>query len=75
MLVPSIAGVMWAEYYVIRRRTLVIEPGVNKSAIVSWLAGSVVAWVTTKYSFGLPPINGILVAALCFVVLSSRRQR
>ncbi len=70
MLVPPIAGVMWADYYIIRKRRLVIEPGMNKTAIVSWLIGSAGAWSSTKYSLGLPPINGILVAAICFTLFS-----
>lgn len=70
MLVPSIAGVMWAEYYIVRKRRLVIEEGINKAALAAWLLGSASSWLTTYYSIGLPPINGIFISAAAFLFFS-----
>lgn len=70
MLVPPIAGVMWVDYYGLHKRRLVLRDGIRWTAIVSWLTGAFVSWISSCYSFGLPPINGIVVAGIVHYILS-----
>lgn len=69
MTVSSIAGVMWVEYYIINKQKLVKRLGINWVAIVSWLVGFVVSYITTKINFGVPPINGIILAGLLYYII------
>lgn len=70
MLVPPIAGVMWVDYYGLHNRRLVLQDGIRWAAISSWLTGALVSWVSSRYSLGLPPINGIVVAGIVHCILS-----
>jgi cytosine permease len=69
IFVPSVAGVMWAEYYMIRGKKFVVRPCVNIRAVIGWIVGSIISWLSAKYGFGLPPINGIVVAGLVYFIL------
>ena len=69
MTVSSIAGVMWVEYYIINRQKLIKRQGVNWIAIISWLSGFAISYLTTNISFGIPPINGIIFAGLLYYVV------
>jgi cytosine permease len=73
MLVPSIAGVMWADYYFIHKRRLTAKEGVHWPAVAAWLIGSAAAWSSTEFSFGLPSINGIITAMICSCLFSFPR--
>ena len=76
MLVPPIAGVMWADYYGLNHRRLVLSDGIRWTAILSWLAGALASWISSSCSFGLPPINGIVVAGVVHYILScSSREK
>ncbi|MDD3840024.1 MAG: cytosine permease [Clostridia bacterium] len=69
MTVPSIAGIMWVEYYFIRKRKLVIRQGINWIAIISWIIGFLISYITTNQKLGLPPINGIICSGIVYYVL------
>lgn len=69
MMVPSIAGVMWIEYYAIRKRNFVKRDGVNWLAIISWLGGFLISYLSTQYSYGLPPVNGIICSGVLYYIL------
>jgi cytosine permease len=69
MTVSAIAGVIWVEYYIIQKKKLVMRKGVNWLAIIAWLGGVAVAYLSTQFAFGIPPINSILVAGLLYLIL------
>ncbi|MGN9164351.1 cytosine permease [Tissierellaceae bacterium HCP3S3_D8] len=69
MTVSSIAGVMWVEYYIINRQKLIKRQGINWIAIISWLSGFAISYLTTNMSIGIPPINGIIFAGLLYYVV------
>ena len=68
--VPAIAGIMWSEYYLLRKRTFVVRPGVNVIAILCWIAGFLVSYFSAKgEGFLIPPVNGLLAAGLLYFLL------
>lgn len=67
--VSSIAGVIWADYYIINKQKLVEKPGINWGAIISWLIGFGVSYISNEIKFGIAPINGILVASLAYFII------
>ncbi|PIE54448.1 MAG: cytosine permease [Dethiosulfovibrio peptidovorans] len=69
MLVPGIAGVMWADYYIINKSRLALREGIHFIAIVAWLLGALVSWYSSRIPLGLPPINSIVAAAFSYLVL------
>lgn len=71
VLVPSVAGVAIADYWIMGKgRADLWEPmdGINWIGIVSWVAGSAVAKWTT---FFVPTLTGILVAMVVYCVLAA----
>jgi cytosine permease len=64
MLVPPIIGVMWTDYYILKKRHFEIAPGINWPAVAAWLLGSLAAWLSTQYALALPSIIGIIVSGL-----------
>lgn len=69
-LVPSIAGVMWCEYYVIQKKKFIVRDGVNISAVLAWIIGCATSFLTSSNGFGFPPINGIIVSAVIYFALT-----
>jgi phosphate/sulfate permease len=47
-----------------------MNPGFYIPGIIAYGAGALTAWLTTAVvSFFIPPLNGIVVAALVYVIL------
>ena len=76
VIIPAYAGVVLAHYYVLgaSRRTpeeLVarIEPGVRWTGIVSFIVGVAVAYFTNQANFGIPALQGLIVAGLVYTAL------
>lgn len=67
--VSSIAGVIWVDYYIINKQKILKRPGINWSAIFSWLIGFGVSYITTEFNIGIPPINGIIIAGISYFLL------
>ncbi|SIN62200.1 cytosine permease [Acetomicrobium flavidum] len=70
MMIPSIAGVMWVEYYIIQGRQFRVREGINVPAFLAWLLGFLISYLSTKYQYGLPPINGIVSASILYLVFA-----
>ena len=68
--IPPVAGVMIADYWVIRRgrpENLSVTDGVNWIAVLALVLGVACAlWVP----FGIPTINGIVVSFVAFIALT-----
>jgi cytosine permease len=79
VLVPAFAGVVLAHYYVLgaRRRAsseliAEIDPGVRWTGIISLVGGAAVAFFI---SGGIPALQGLIAAAVLYVVLEMIYQR
>ncbi|WP_162046666.1 cytosine permease [Vibrio taketomensis] len=72
--VPAVAGVMWAEYYLIQGKKFVQREGFNWFAVGAWVLGFAVSMLSNKYGFGLPPVNAILVSGIAYWLVMSRLE-
>lgn len=75
MLVPPIAGVMWVDYYGLHRGHLILREGIRWLAIFAWLTGALASWLSSRYSLGVPPINGIIVAGITHCIFSGINRK
>jgi len=77
---PPIAGIMVAEYFVVRRwraeldrardegRLPDTEPGWVPATIVIWVGAAALGWWTEQVQFGIPALNSLVVAGVLYVV-------
>jgi cytosine permease len=82
--IPPIAGIMVAEYYVVRRYRAELEEGrrtgrlpatvelINPVMLVSWLAGSLVGHYV---NWAIPALNALITSLVLYVVLSLLADR
>lgn len=73
--VPAVAGVMWADYYLIQRGVFIIREGFNIKALISWGVGFGISLLSNHLAFGIPPVNAIIIAALCYFLLMKNERR
>lgn len=71
VLIPPIAGVLIADYYILRRSAYRFGPGTsylgwNWMAFVAWAAGSATGFTLTA---GIPALNSILATFAAYLVL------
>ena len=78
-LIPPIAGVMIASYWILgkgRRENLVQKEGWHLPGIIAFAAGAVVAYVTGNIAvFLIGPVNGIAVSMLCFIIFEKTMNK
>ena len=77
---PPIAGIMVAEYFVVRRWRPVLdearatgrlpetEPGWVPATLVIWVGSAVLGWWTEQVQFGIPSLNSLVVAGVLYLV-------
>lgn len=72
--IPPIGGVIMADYWAHRRgefpETTAPQPAFNWAGIIAYVAASAIAYGTSQLSWGIVPINGIVSAAVIYVVLA-----
>ncbi|MGW5649110.1 purine-cytosine permease family protein [Saccharopolyspora sp. NPDC003752] len=81
VLTPPVAGIMVAEYFVVRRwrpeldasralgRLPETEPAWVPATIVLWLAASVFGWLSEHFQWwGIPALNSLLLAGLGYAL-------
>lgn len=81
VLTPPIAGIMVAEYFVVKRwrpqldasraigRLPETEPGWVPATMLLWTAASLVGWYSDHYQWwGIPALNSLVLAGLGYVV-------
>ena len=78
---PPIAGIMVAEYFLVRRwrpaldearaehRLPGTEPGWVPATLVIWAGSAVLGWWTEQVQFGIPALNSLVVAGIAYVVV------
>lgn len=78
-LIPPIAGVMIASYWILgkgRKENLMQKEGWYIPGIISFAAGAVVAYVTGSIAvFLIGPVNGIVVSMIVYVVLEKTMKK
>lgn len=78
-LIPPIAGVMIASYWILgkgRKENLMQKEGWYIPGIISFAAGAVVAYVTGSIAvFLMGPVNGIVVSMIVYVVLEKTMKK
>ena len=77
---PPIAGIMVAEYFLVRRwrpaldasreqgRLPDAEPGWVPATLVIWVGAAVLGYWTEQVQFGIPALNSLVVAGLLYLV-------
>ncbi|MFG3442587.1 purine-cytosine permease family protein [Nonomuraea sp. NPDC047897] len=81
VITPPIAGIMVAEYFVLRRWRPVLdasraagrlpdtEPTWVPATLVIWVAAAVFGWLSEQHQwFGIPALNSLLLAGVAYVV-------
>ncbi|MFI7677238.1 purine-cytosine permease family protein [Actinophytocola sp. NPDC049390] len=78
---PPIAGIMVAEYFLVRRwrpaldasreedRLPETEPGWVPTTLVIWVGAAVLGYWTEQVQFGIPALNSLVVAGLAYLVV------
>jgi cytosine permease len=76
VIIPAYAGVVLAHYYLLGARTRTpealvagIEPGIRWTGIVSFLVGVAVAYLSNRANFGIPALQGLVLAGLVYTAL------
>jgi cytosine permease len=77
---PPIAGIMVAEYFLVRRwrpaldesrahgRLPETEPGWVPATLVIWAGAAAVGWWTEQEQFGIPALNSLVIAGVVYLV-------
>jgi cytosine permease len=77
---PPIAGIMVAEYFIVRRWRPALdqsrgegglpgtEPGWVPATLVIWVGSAVLGWWTEQEQFLIPALNSLIVAGVLYVV-------
>ena len=70
IFIPPLGGVMLGDYFFIYRRKLPRLEYIHfklfrLGPVLAYVVGAVVAFITDRLSFGIPPLFGIVVSAAC----------
>ena len=76
IFIPPIGGVMLGDYFFTYKRSLprledIRFKAIRVGPVASYVLGTVVAYVTDHFSFGVPPLFGIVVAAVCVPIFNA----
>jgi cytosine permease len=82
VIIPAYAGVVLAHYYLLGARSRTpealvagIEPGVRWTGMVAFVVGVAVAYLTNRMTFGIPALQGLIVAGLVYTALEYATAR
>lgn len=76
LLYPAIAGVMMADFFVIRKQKWVEIPGWNWMATIAVLVGVVVGYLTQYvYPMGLPAVQSLIASILAYVIAMRLKKK
>jgi cytosine permease len=78
---PPIAGIMVAEYFLVRRWRPALdearaagklpdtEPGWVPTTLIIWVGSAVLGWWTEHVQFGIPALNSLALAGIAYVIV------
>lgn len=70
LIYPAIAGVMMADFFLIRNKQWADNPGWNWMATIALVVGTLIGYLTQYvYSFGLPAVQSLVVAGMVYVIV------
>ena len=82
VIIPAYAGVVLAHYYLLGARSRTpealvagIEPGIRWTGMVAFVVGVAVAYLTNRMTFGIPALQGLIVAGLLYTALEYAMAR
>lgn len=61
-----IAGILWVEYYFVKKQKYIVDKEVNYPGIIMALIGAVVCYITSKNNFGISAVNGLLTSSILY---------
>lgn len=75
IVIPPIGGVIIGDWWARWRRSLPASsvhtfPAVRWGNVAAYALGALVAWASDEWGWGIPPINGIVVAVVASMLLS-----
>lgn len=73
--IAPMVGVMWTDYYILNKQKLIYRKETNFVGIFAWIVGSIVSFVTGRINFFIPPINGVIVSAIIYLLASKLSKR
>ncbi|NLY66285.1 MAG: cytosine permease [Tissierellia bacterium] len=73
--IAPMVGVMWTDYYILNKQKLIYRKETNFVGIAAWIVGSIVSFVTGRINFFIPPINGVIVSAIIYLLASKLSKR
>ncbi|EKQ69773.1 purine-cytosine permease-like transporter [Leptolyngbyaceae cyanobacterium JSC-12] len=72
-VIPPVGGIIMADFWLYRRGEFPsLEsplPAFNWAGVIAYVVAATTAFVSGQLSFGVPPINGIIVAAVLYTLL------
>ncbi|MEB3212633.1 MAG: cytosine permease [Leptolyngbyaceae bacterium] len=72
--IPPIGGIIMADYWVHRRGEFPAlespQPAFNWAGVIAYVGASAIAYFTNEAGWGIVPINGIISAAVIYIVLA-----
>jgi len=72
LLIPPVPGIIIAEEFFVKRSKA--EQKVNTSALIAWLIGGVASYFALTNNFFVPPIIGIVVSGVIYVLLNLNKK-
>lgn len=73
--IAPMVGVMWTDYYILNKQKLIYRKETNFVGIFAWIVGSIVSFATGRINFFIPPINGVIVSAIIYLLASKLSKR
>jgi cytosine permease len=78
-VIPPVGGIIMADFWLHHRGQFPsLEtplPAFNWAGVIAYIAGSAVAYFSSQANVGIPPLHGILTAAIVYAVLISLMPR
>jgi cytosine permease len=72
-LIPPVAGVVIAAYWIVgrgKKENFTVSPGINAAGIIAFIIGAAAAYITANvFPFFVAPVNGIVISIAAYVVL------
>lgn len=73
ILIPPVPGLIIAEEFFVKKPKF--DQFVNWNAVIAWLGGGILSYISLKTNFFIPPIIGIVTSAIIYVVLSQFNEK
>lgn len=73
ILIPPVPGLIIAEEYFVKKPKF--DQFINWNAVIAWIGGGILSYVSLKTNFFIPPIIGILASAVIYIILSKFNEK